>query len=166
MRVALTLSFTANLMLAIFSILVLPERVAIHFAWGGAADGWAARLDSVLLTLSLDTLLFLTFWLSPALLRRTPVNWVNLPNRAYWLSPERREATIARFCERLWAFGAALFLFLLAVGLLTLAANRSDPVRRDQPLFLVALGLFLAYTLYWTVALIQDFRLPTGSGGT
>ncbi|NEV60352.1 DUF1648 domain-containing protein [Thiorhodococcus minor] len=164
MRVALTLSFVVNLLVAFVSALVLPERVAIHFAWSGAADGWAARLDSVLLTLALDTLLFLTFWLSPAWLRRTPVHWVNLPNRTYWLSPERREATIARFSQRLWAFGTALFLFLLAVGLLTLAANLADPVRLDQPLFLAALGIFLAYTLYWTVALIRDFRLPTDSG--
>ncbi len=164
MRVALTLSFTAHLMLTLVSALLLPERVAIHFAWSGAADGWASRLDSILLTLGLDTLLFLTFWLSPALLRRTPVKWVNLPNRAYWLSPERREATIARFSQRLWAFGTALFLFLLAAGLLTLEANRSDPVRLDQPLFFVATGIFLVYTLFWTVALVRDFRLPTGSG--
>lgn len=141
MRVALILSFTANLILAFVSGLVLPERVAIHFAWGGAADGWASRFDSILLTLALDTLLFLTFWLSPVLLRRTPANWVNLPNRTYWLSPERREGTIIRVSERLWGFGTALFLFFLAVGLLTLAANRSDPVRLDQPPFLVALGV-------------------------
>ena len=160
MRIALILSFMANLFLALVSASLLPERVAIHFAWGGAANGWASRLDSVLLTLGLDTLLFLTFWLSPAWLRRTPINWVNLPNRAYWLSPERREATIARFSERLWAFGTALFLFLLAVGLLTLEANRSDPVRLDEPLFLVALAFFLAYTLYWAVALARDFRMP------
>ena len=163
MRVALTLSFTANLMLTLVSALVLPERVAIHFAWGGAADGWASRLESTLLTVGLDTLLFLSFWFSPALLRWTPTKWVNLPNRAYWLSPERREATIARFSRRLWAFGTALFLFLLAVGLLTLKANRADPVRLDQPLFLVALTLLLAYTLYWTWTLVRDFRLPTGS---
>lgn len=163
MRVALTLSFIANLILALVAVAILPERVAIHFAWGGAADGWASRFDSILLTVALDTLLFLTFWLSPARLRRTPATWVNLPNRAYWLSPERREATIARFSERLWAFGTALFLFLLAVGLLTLEANRSDPVRLDQPLFLGALGLFLAYTLYWTWKLVRDFRRPTGS---
>jgi hypothetical protein len=162
MRVALTLSFIANLILALVSVAALPERVAIHFPWGGAADGWASRLDSILLTVTLDALLFLTLWLSPALLRRTPATWVNLPNRAYWLSPERREATIARFSERLWAFGTALFLFLLAVGLLTLEANRSDPVRLDEPLLLVALGGFLAYTLYWAAALLRDFRLPMG----
>lgn len=163
MRMTLILTFLANIALALASLAWLPDKVAIHFAWSGNADGWAARLDSVLLTLGLDTLLFLTFWLSPALLRRTPLKWVNLPNRAYWLSPERREATIARVSARLWAFGTVLFLFLLAVGLLTLAANRADPVRLDQPLFLVALALFLAYTLYWTVALGRDFRRPTGS---
>ncbi|MBK1702405.1 DUF1648 domain-containing protein [Thiococcus pfennigii] len=164
MRVAFVLSFLANLALALISFAILPERVAIHFAWGGAADGWASRLDATRLTLALDTLLFLTFWFAPALLRRTPARWVNLPNRTYWLSPERREATIARLGQRLWTFGTALFLFLLAAGLLTLEANRADPVRLDEPLFLAALAAFLAYTLYWTLTLVRDLRLPKGPG--
>ena len=93
-------------------------------------------------------------------LRRLPPNWINLPHRAYWLSPARRESTITRMSRRLWAFGTALFLFLLAVGLLTLKANLGDPVRLDEPVFLVALSLFLLYTLYWTLALYRAFRLP------
>lgn len=87
MRIALTLSFGANLVLGLISVAILPERMAIHFAWGGAADGWASRLDSTLLTFALKTLLFSTFWLVPALLRWTPAKWVNLPNRAYMTEP-------------------------------------------------------------------------------
>lgn len=62
--------------------------------------------------------------------------------------------------QRLWAFGTALFLFLLAVGPLTLKANLADPVRLDERLFLIALSVFLLYTLYWTLALYRAFRLP------
>lgn len=162
MRRVFLLAYLANLILALVSYVLLPERVAIHFAWGGAADGWASRLASTLLIVSLDTLLFLVFWLSPSALRHLPPNWINLPNRAYWLSPARRESTITRMSQRLWAFGTALFLFLLAVGLLTLEANFADPVRLDERLFLIVLSLFLLYTLYWTLALYRAFRLPKG----
>jgi hypothetical protein len=147
LRVVLTLSVVANLILALVSVAILPERVAIRFAWGGATDGWASRLASALLTVGLGTLLFLSAWLSPSLLSRTPINGVKLPNLPYSRSPERREVTIVRFNARRWAFGTALFLVLLAVELLTLATNHTYPVRLDQLRFLVGLALFLAYTL-------------------
>lgn len=60
----------------------------------------------------------------------------------------------------MWQFGTALFLFMLFAGLLTLRANLSDPVRLDERLFLIGLGIFLAYTVYWTVALLGAFRVP------
>ena len=160
MRRLFILAYLANLLLALVSYVLLPEQVAIHFAWGGAADGWAPRLANMLLMVGMDTLLFLSFWLSPAALRHLPPNWINLPHRDYWLRPARRESTITRMSHRLWAFGTALFLFLLAVGLLTLEANLGDPVRLDEPLFLIAFSLFLLYTLYWTLALYRAFRLP------
>ncbi len=160
MRRLLVLAYLANLILALVAYVLLPAQVAIHFAWRGAADGWTSRLASTLLVMGLDTLTFLSLWLSPAALRRLPAKWINLPHRAYWLSPVQREPTIARLSERLWAFGAALFLFLLVVGLLTLEANLADPVRLDERLFLVALAVFLLYTLYWTLALVRAFRPP------
>ncbi|NVZ08272.1 hypothetical protein HW932_03245 [Allochromatium humboldtianum] len=43
-------------------------------------------------------------------------------------------------------------------------ANLADPVRLDEPLFLTALGSFLAYTLYWTWSLMRAFRMPSSSG--
>ncbi|WPL13088.1 DUF1648 domain-containing protein [Thiorhodovibrio litoralis] len=160
MRLILFLSFLANLILAVISFALLPERVAIHFSLGGLADGWASRAASTALMLGVDTLLFLLFWFSPTLLRHTPMRWVNLPHRAYWLSPERREATVVRLSHRLWGFGTALFVFLLVVGLLTLQANLSNPVRLDESLFLIALGVFLVYVLGWTLRLWRDLRPP------
>ena len=161
MRLALYLSVFANLILALESWNLLPERVAIHFGAGGVPDGWGSSLTATGLSVGLSLLLFGLLTRSDDLVRRVPARWINLPNRAYWLAPERREATAVRLHERLQAFGTALFGFLLVAEWLTLQANLSDPVRLDEPLFLVALGSFLAYTLYWTWSLVRAFRRPS-----
>ena len=61
--------------------------------------------------------------------------------------------------------GTALFLFMLFAALLTIRANRSDPVRLDESLFLTGLAIFLAYTVYWVVAMVRAFRIPKTHGG-
>jgi hypothetical protein len=59
-----------------------------------------------------------------------------------------------------WASSLASALIMLFVGLLTLRANLSHPVRLDENLFLSGLWIFLAYTVYWTVVLLRAFREP------
>ncbi|MGE5155528.1 MAG: DUF1648 domain-containing protein [Bdellovibrio bacteriovorus] len=163
MRTAFILSFLANVALSLLSLAVLPARVAIHFGPGGAADGWASGSASTAIMLGVQILLFLSLYLSPRLLARVPARWINLPNRDYWLAPQRRTQALSRLSDHLWRYGTALFLFLLVAGLLTLQANLSDPVRLDERLFLGALLVFLVYTAWWIGTLLRAFRAPSGS---
>jgi hypothetical protein len=160
MRNAFVLGFLANLILTLLSLVVLPDRVAIHFGFGGQPDGWASNLTSTLMMLGVHILVFCSLYFSPRLLTAVPSRWISLPNRGYWLQPERRSQAAATFRRSIWQFGTVLFLFLFVVGLLTLRANLSDPVRLDERLFLISLLIFLAYTTYWTVALLRAFRVP------
>ncbi|MGZ3614494.1 MAG: DUF1648 domain-containing protein, partial [Syntrophales bacterium] len=41
MRSVFILVFVANVVLSLFSLVLLPSRVAIHFGVGGMANGWA-----------------------------------------------------------------------------------------------------------------------------
>lgn len=160
MRLAFVVSFLANVLLSLASLVILPERVAIHFGIGGAPDGWASSQVSTLLMLGIHVLLFLSLYLSPKLLTKAPGKWVSLPNREYWLAPERRTQTAERFSRSMWQYGTALFLFLFYVGLLTMRANLSDPVQLDERSLLIGLVIFLTYTTIWTVALLRSFRVP------
>jgi uncharacterized membrane protein len=157
------LSFLANVLLALVSLAILPDRVAVHFGLGGTPDGWASNLTNTLMMLGMHTLVFSSLYFSPRLLTTMPRRWISLPNRDYWLAPERRIQAAERFAHLMWQFGTAVFLFLLVAGLLTLRANLSDPVRLDERAFLVALALFLVYTVAWTVALLRAFRVPAGT---
>jgi len=53
MRNAFIVSFLANVVLSLASLVILPDRVAIHFGLGGAPDGWASNLTSMLLVIFL-----------------------------------------------------------------------------------------------------------------
>ena len=161
MRVAFITSFLANILLVLLSLLILPERVAIHFGLGGLPDSWASNLNSTLLMLGVHALVFVSLYFSPRLLATIPSRWISLPNRDYWLAPERRSEAVAKFSRFMWQFGTAVFLFLLLAGFLTMRANLSEPVRLDEGVLLIGLAIFLAYTAYWTILLLRAFRVPS-----
>lgn len=161
MRVAFITSFLANVMVTLVSLLILPERVAIHFGLGGLPDSWASNLNSTLLMLGVHALVFVSLYFSPKLLATIPSRWISLPNRNYWLAPERRSEAVAKFSQLMWQFGTAVFLFMLLAGVLTMRANLSAPVRLEEGVLLIGLAVFLAYTAYWTIALLRAFRVPS-----
>jgi len=159
MHNAFIASFAANLILVLVSSGMLPDRVAIHFGFGGAADSWASNLTSTLAMLGIHSLVFCSLYFSPRLLTTVPSRWISLPNRVYWLRPDNRAQAVETFSHHMWQFGTALFMFMFFAGLLTLKENLSDPVRLDERLFSIALVIFLAYTTYWTIALLLAFRV-------
>jgi uncharacterized membrane protein len=160
MRTLLCLVFAANVLLWLLSLVVLPDQVAVHFGRGGAPDSWASKEWNALLFVLLETPLFLLFWYAPLLPLGLPPRFVSVPNKDYWLREENRPAFKRRFQERMDRFGTAFFLFFFCIGLLTLQANLSQPVRLNERLFLLFLVLFLIYTVVWTVGLFRAFRVP------
>jgi F0F1-type ATP synthase membrane subunit a len=160
MRAVFIVSFLANVVLAIVSWLILPEQVAIHFGQGGLPDSWASNLTSTFIMLGLHSLVFCSLYFSPKLFQLVPAKWISLPNRQYWLKPEHSSQAIEKFSRHIWQFGTTLFLFMFFLGLLSLKANLSDPVRLDEGPLLSALVIFLAYTGYWSFTLIRSFRIP------
>lgn len=160
MRVAFVLGFVANVVLAILSLVILPDRVAVHFGPGGMPDGWAPSYVNSLFFLGMHTLLFLLLSFSPRLMFIFPARWVNLPNKQFWLAPENRDRAVGKLSALMDSFGAALFLYLLVIQLLTIQANLSVPVRLNERVFLAFLVLFLGYTGVWCVAFFRSFRLP------
>jgi hypothetical protein len=137
---------------------LLPETVASHFNRAGTATGFLPRSAYVGITLLIVALPPLFLVLLPRLSLRRPGVRINLPNRDYWLAPERRERTVALLERQLTQFGVMLLLFLCYGHLLVVRANSSVPPTLSSGWLLAGLVVFLGMTVRWATRLIGNFR--------
>ncbi len=137
----------------------LPAHVASNFAGNGEAQAWMSKQAFVALDLALLAVLAGSFAVIPLLGRLSP-KWWNLPNKNYWLAPERRAATIAYVSRQGIWMGVYTMLFVIFVMQMVLDANlRAGPPRLSS-VFLIALVVYLAYTAVWTFRLLRRFKRP------
>lgn len=141
----------------------LPERVAVHFAADGSANGFAGREEYrhflLLFGLGVPLAAALGTALLPALL---PVSLINLPNKDYWFAPERRAQSLLYLSGQGFWLGCLLLLLMCGVHALVSAANQAAAVGRhlDGSTFVWVLGVFAAGMVAWAAALILRFRRP------
>jgi len=139
----------------------LPERIASHFGASGQPNAFQDKQSFVTLSLGMMTLMYALFGLMPRLLPALPPRMVNVPNREYWLSPERREASIRKLVDHLSMVGVMTQLFMVAVYELVIRANLARAALDNSTMF-VLLGLFYAGVISSIVRIYRDFRLPEG----
>ena len=137
----------------------LPENIATHFDEHGLPNGLLSKPTAVMLSAGLVTLLPLFFVGISVVIRWMPTSTINLPNREYWLAPERRDETLRWMTGWMLWFSAAITIFMVALNHLTFIANRDA-----QPLkmfwFWLALGGFLLTTFFLIVAMLRRFSSP------
>ena len=140
----------------------LPDRVASHFDAGGHPNGWMSR-DAFAWTISL-TYAFLGggLLLLAQVLPRFPNSLINLPNKDYWLAPERRADSLARMGRSLVRFGSVnvVLVVILVHQTIEVALGKSETLRG----FLPALAVYGVYTVIWCIGLLRAFRLPPRGG--
>jgi uncharacterized membrane protein len=93
----------------------LPAQLASHFDARGLPNGWSSKSAYFALQAFIVLVLTLCFAVLPSLLERAPARLLNLPNKDYWLAPERRAATMARVASALTWFGCAGLAFVVVV---------------------------------------------------
>jgi uncharacterized membrane protein len=84
-----------SLLLPVFYYKSLPATVASHFNIRNNADSWMNRESFLIVQLVAITFLSVTFFLTSFLLPRLPKSLINLPNKDYWLSEERKNETFS-----------------------------------------------------------------------
>jgi hypothetical protein len=160
MRIVFIIAFLANLLLIFLSYRMGPSTVAIHFGFGGVPNGWASAFFHALFSSGMSLMIFLLFYYMPYLVLKTPIRWISLPNRDYWTSEENRGRMVTMLSEHLYQFGTVTFVFMFIIGLLTLQANLSDPIRLREDIFFWVFGIYMLYVVYWIVKIMRAFRLP------
>lgn len=160
MRIFFLVMFAANIVLTLVSWVILPDNVAIHFGSNGVPDGWAPVWFHALLFLGFELALFVTIVFGSRLSLGLHSRWVNLPNKDYWTREENLPKAQERLASTMTEFGTVLMVFLFVVGILTVKANLSNPVRLDNELFWPCFLAFMAYVAYWCLKVLFLFRVP------
>jgi uncharacterized membrane protein len=138
----------------------LPERVASHFARGGQANSWMPRDAYLAFILFAAIGVPLVLVVALAWLPRVFPRTVNLPNRAYWFEPERREATLATLSAFAWAFGCVLTLLVAGLHWAVVQANASTPPALAESTVDALLAAFVLAIGCWVLAWVLRFRRP------
>jgi uncharacterized membrane protein len=138
----------------------LPEVLGSHFAVNGAVNGWQSKAAFFSMELAIVVLAAVVGFGIPRIIAAMPVSLINLPNREFWLSPERRDETLSYI--RVWSawFGCALLAFLLFVMELAFRANLHTPPRFNNSAFVPALLAFVIFDAAALIWLILHFSKP------
>ena len=134
----------------------LPAEVACHFGAAGQPDAWCGKGE--FLSFHLGTIAFLTaVFLGVGLaLRKLPDEIINLPNKKYWLAPERRKRTMDGLRIRMLWMGSLTLVFMLDLVGQTFRVHLGQADRLNHAW--ASLGVYLAATAAWAVALHSKFR--------
>lgn len=143
----------------------LPDTVASHFGPSGAADGFMPRTAYLALMAGFAAgLPAIMVWVQSRVMRRAPQR-LRLPNRDYWVAPERIEEALRMITEKLMQFGAMLALLLCFVHWEVVQANLRNPPQLDNARMITALAVLLLAVAVWVYRLYARFRRPPARRG-
>jgi uncharacterized membrane protein len=135
----------------------IPEILGSHFSRGGFVNGWQTKAAFFATELAMIILATVVSFGIPQIIAALPVSLINLPHKDFWLSPERREETLAYI--RVWSawFGCGLLAFLLFAMELVFRANLHTPPQLNNAAFVPALLVFVAFDTMLVLRLILHF---------
>jgi uncharacterized membrane protein len=161
-------TWSVFILLLLFAILFvtgtaseLPPTVASHFDAAGQPNAFMSRSGYVrfMLCLAVGLPVIVVVILRSVYSRATDLK---LPNREYWLAPERLDRTRAFLVAHGVWFGSLMVTLTCFVHWLELGANRQQPPHLSSQSFAAVLIAFLIATLAWIAALMFAFRRPVG----
>ena len=139
----------------------LPPLVGSHFDAGGFPNAFMTRGGytrfvlclGILLPVALVALLTLVY---------SRADDLKLPNRDYWLAPERIARTRARLVAHGVWFGSLLVTMVCFVHWLVLDAYRRMPPHLSNTAIEAGMLTFFLISGAWILALLLAFRRPRG----
>jgi uncharacterized membrane protein len=138
----------------------LPKTVASHFGGSGLPNGWMARQLFVQVEVGTSVVIALVMLGVYALGALCSMEVMNLPNKPYWLAPERCETARHMIVSFALRFGILIQLFIQATFVLTAQANL-QPQPRMSPSFWLCLAVYLGATFVLVIQMILRFmRTP------
>ena len=139
------------------SIARLPEKIATHFGTNGTPNGWMNRDNYFLFMVGMGLGLSWLLACIGLLCRFIPARFVNIPNRDYWFSPERKQESCLYFSRYMIWMCCLTISFFAGMHYTVVKANQSSPVKMPNEIFWPLLIGYLIVTGIWSIAVIMRF---------
>ena len=148
----------ATMLAIVATSVALPYRIATHFAADGRPNGFMNRGPYlvVMCVLAVGVPALVMLGLRSALRRDS--GRINVPNRDFWLAPERRVATLEWLAQHVSRLAAGVCAFAFAVHLALIRANGFVPPRLEPTLAIGLLTGSLGAVAVWAGVLVKRFR--------
>lgn len=140
----------------------VPATMASHFDASGRADGWMPKERFFFMTAVTEVGLCALLATTAVWARWLPVSLINLPNRDYWLHPDRKEQSVRRLGRMMTAFAVATALFFVGLVELTIQANLGGTSLSARP-FAALIFCLLAATVALIVVVYKAFGRQSAS---
>ena len=145
----------------------LPAKMATHFDAAGVANDWMSRTSYLQfmggMTLGLSLFMLGIIYT----IRYLPTSLINLPNREYWLSGDRRPYSLRDLFQAGVWLCALETLFMTGMHWLTVKANSAVPERLSNVGFWGLMVVMFLGLGVWIYRLYCRFhKPPTEPGGT
>lgn len=149
-----------GLLMAAYYYPRMPERMASHFAADGRPNGWQPREGFFLIMLMAGSLsAFISFY-APWRISSQPNARINLPNRDYWLAPERRTHTMNYISAFMAWFGCAVLSVLICGTFLAVQANLAPDRHFNSQAMLAVIIAFLLFLMLGLIRFVHHFQKP------
>lgn len=140
---------------ALYYFFLLPDTVASHFGSSGRPDAWSSRnlfIIVYLVSVGMTGVIFLGIIFG---IPQFPHIMINLPNKDFWLSEERREETFHFFFHYFLWFGSATLLLLLDIFHQSFMVHLGRAVSLQHAW--LSIILYLGFSVVWSVGLFVRF---------
>ncbi|MCX6169373.1 MAG: DUF1648 domain-containing protein [Ignavibacteriales bacterium] len=150
---ALILSLT----LPVFYYSHLPETVASHFNFKNDADAWMSKKTFFIIQILIILFTSVLIGGFAFLINRLPESFLNLPNKDYWLSKERKDETVILLKKFMLWFGTLTLGFLTIVMQEVYAANIAgiNKIKFNLWIYLI---IYLTTITFMIIKLISHFN--------
>lgn len=138
----------------------LPDVMASHFNGRGVPNGWQTKSAFFSVLIGVSALAAVIGFGIPRLITLLPPEYINLPNKRYWLAPERRAETMDFLSGYFAWFGCALFAVILITINFAIQANLHPGRLPDATSMWYVLAGFLAFAILGTVRIFKRFGPP------
>lgn len=138
----------------------LPDPFVTHFNSANEADRWMTHtqywLTQALISIGTPAIIVVLLSFST----RLPSYLINLPNKDYWLHPDRQAQTQQKTVTLAWWMACILIAFAIGIHYNLVLANQSAPPALNGKVLAATIGGFALALVLWLKQLKHMFAVP------